>query len=218
MGRLLPRRQTKETRLSCLLLEGTGPPVRSARLPNHGVREMPDNDAGCHATPRSALDRSAANTVKSKPEKRLDRNCVADSDSALGRSRLQRQSSVSQLKLSVVQAKAIIADDSARCMHGHRQRFPTVRRLDRIGNSEVRAKITHISSCASTVVRNPSEFIGDSRYGPVEIECITAGKSVPLQREWCGHRRTLPRRFRRCVLQRRECGWVEASRFPARSQ
>ena len=41
-------------------------------------------------------------------------------------------------------------------------------------------------------------FIGDLRWWPVEIECITAGKSVRLQQELCGHRRTLlsRRRFR----------------------
>ena len=39
--RLLPAGQKEETKLSCLLLEGTGPLVRSARLPDHGVREMP---------------------------------------------------------------------------------------------------------------------------------------------------------------------------------
>ena len=41
-------------------------------------------------------------------------------------------------------------------------------------------------------------FIGDLRWWPVEIECITAGKSVRLQQELCGHRRTLlsQRRFR----------------------
>ncbi len=41
VGRLLRRRQKEETKLSCLLPEGTVTPVRSARLPDHGVREMP---------------------------------------------------------------------------------------------------------------------------------------------------------------------------------
>jgi hypothetical protein len=40
MGRLLRGRQKEETKLSCLLPEGTVTPVRSARLPDHGVREM----------------------------------------------------------------------------------------------------------------------------------------------------------------------------------
>jgi hypothetical protein len=50
----------------------------------------------------------------------------------------------------------------------------------------------HIHRCVKQ-----HEFIGDSCGSPVEIECITAGKSVRLQQELCAHRRTL---FARCCL------------------
>ena len=61
-------RQAQETKLSCLLHEGTVPPVRRTMQPDRGVRERLDADAGCHAAPRSAEDRSAADTVKSMPD------------------------------------------------------------------------------------------------------------------------------------------------------
>ncbi len=128
--------QRRETRLSRLLPEGTVPPVRGARPPDHGVRERLSATAGCHASSRERRDRSAANKGSQNLKRRFDLDCVADSDGALG-SRDCGQSSVSQLKLSVVQAKELIADDRARCMRSHRQRFPTVRMADRIGNSEV---------------------------------------------------------------------------------
>ena len=40
----------------------------------------------------------------------------------------------------------------------------------------------------------------DSCYSPVEIWCITAGKGVPMQREWCALRRTLRTPFLRRLL------------------
>jgi hypothetical protein len=51
------------------------------------------------------------------------------------------------------QAKAIfISDNAAHCMQRRRQRFPTVRTVSELGNSEVRAKTTFFIHCASTVV------------------------------------------------------------------
>src|ERR1700733_7044773 len=77
------------------------------------------------------------------------------------------------------QAKALsISNDAAHCMQRHRQRFPTVRMVSEVGNSEARAKMTDIRACASTDAWKRREFIGDSRCDPVEITCITAGKSV----------------------------------------
>jgi hypothetical protein len=83
-------RKTKRARLSRLLHQGPVPSVRRARLPNRGVRERPDAVAGCHAAPQSRI-RSAANTErKLMPEKTgIALNACADSEVALGESRLQ---------------------------------------------------------------------------------------------------------------------------------
>jgi hypothetical protein len=45
------READERARLSRLLHEGSGPSVRRARLPNHGVRERLYAMAGCHAAP-----------------------------------------------------------------------------------------------------------------------------------------------------------------------
>src|ERR1700746_2217538 len=103
-------------------------------------------------------------------------------------------------------------------MQHRRQRFPTVRMVSDLGNGEVWAKITNLCSCASTVILKRYEFIGDSRWVPVEIACITAGKTVRMQQELCAPRRTLfgppPPRLRHW----RGCGLGEESRLPVRSR
>jgi hypothetical protein len=58
----------------------------------------------------------------------FDLNACANSEVALGESRLQWQSNFSQLRLSEKQAKAIfISNNAAHCVQCRRQRFPTVR-------------------------------------------------------------------------------------------
>jgi hypothetical protein len=44
-----------------------------------------------------------------------------------------------------------ISNDAAHRMQGRRQRFPTVRTVGWLGNSEVRAKMNNIRACTSTV-------------------------------------------------------------------
>jgi hypothetical protein len=46
------RAEDERARLSSLVHWGSGPSVRRAKLPNRGVREMPNAAAGCHAAPK----------------------------------------------------------------------------------------------------------------------------------------------------------------------
>jgi hypothetical protein len=58
----------------------------------------------------------------------FDLSACAGSEVALGESRLQWQSSFSQLRLSENRRKQFfIFNNAARCMQRRRQRFPTVR-------------------------------------------------------------------------------------------
>jgi hypothetical protein len=84
-GSTAPGSQKEETKLSSLLPEGTGSPVRSARLPDHGVARDAAYLAGCHARLQSAGDLSAADTVKDEATKGGSTpTAFAGSDSALG--------------------------------------------------------------------------------------------------------------------------------------
>jgi len=77
--------QNEETKLYRLLPEGTVPPVRSAKLPDHGVARDAAYLAGCHARLQSAGDLSAADTVKDEATKGGSTpTAFAGSDSALG--------------------------------------------------------------------------------------------------------------------------------------
>ena len=87
-------------------------------------------------------NRSAANTVRSRCQKNWHRtHCVCRQRGCARGVATAGQSSFSQLKLSVIQAKAIIhLDNAAHCMQRRRQRFPTVRMVGEVGNGEARAK------------------------------------------------------------------------------
>src|ERR1700730_15824617 len=108
------------------------------------------------------------------------------------------------------------------------QRFLRVRTVAELGNGEVKAKNRTIACCESTDGCKQCVNIRDFEGVTVEIRCNTAGKSVHLQREWCGRRRThfarrrVPQVLALLALRRatpgRECGWAEASRFPAPAQ
>lgn len=84
-----------------------------------------------------------------------------------------------------------IGNNAAHCMQRRRQRFPTVRTTMHLGNGEVRAKVQPLTPLHIHRVLELRQFIGDSHATPVEIGCITTGKDVPLQQEWCALRRTL---------------------------
>ena len=104
------------------------------------------------------------------------------------------QSSVSQLRLSVVQAKELIDD----ALHVVRESIVNAcqeyEELGGLATAKLKRKeegleLAHppeSGTCANSLAIHAVWF--------VEIACITAGKSVPLQREWCGHQRT-PRRL-----------------------
>jgi len=78
---------------------------------------------------QKARNRSAADTVRiDAGELAYDLSACAGSEVALGESRLQWQSSFSQLRLSENRRKQFfIFNNAARCMQRRRQRFPTVR-------------------------------------------------------------------------------------------
>ena len=136
---------------------GISDPVRRTTLPNRGVRERPDTNAGCHATPRTheiALLRIQRGSGQKHGPSSLR---VQTAMVRWGESRLPGQSGFSQLKLSVVQAKAIfISNDAAHCAQRRRQRFPTVRRVAGLGNGEEEAKSNNIRACTSTAQCKPS--------------------------------------------------------------
>jgi len=137
VGRLLRRAAEKrdEALLSASRRNSATGPGREAAGP-WGAREA---ERHCRL-PRELQRAQGIGLLRIQGSRNLKRrfhlDCVADGDVALG-SRDCGQSCVSQLKLSVVQAKELIADDRARCMRSRRQRFPTVRTVARIGNSEV---------------------------------------------------------------------------------
>ena len=96
-------RQTKETRLSCPLHRGTDPFVRRARLPDHGVREMPKPAQVATRTPANAEDRSAADAIEPNREPVTTLDCVLQTAMVRwAEAATARQYSVSQLKLSLI--------------------------------------------------------------------------------------------------------------------
>jgi hypothetical protein len=95
------RAETKRAKLSRLLHEGPGPSVRRARLPNRGVRERLLCQGGCHAAPEGKESFCCGYSEGSMPDElAFDLSACAGSEVALGESRLQWQSSFSQLRLS----------------------------------------------------------------------------------------------------------------------
>ena len=115
--------------------------------------------AGCHARLRSAGDQSAADTVKDEATRGDSTpTAFAGSGRALGDVRLQ---AVRRLSTQVVRntGERLIVDNRARCMRSRRQRFPTVRMHDQIGNGEARAKTTNIRACTSTAERKRANLL-----------------------------------------------------------
>ncbi len=160
-------------------------------LPNRGVRERPDANAGCHAAPEGTKT-FCCEYSESRCEELASYSVRVQATRLRSGSRDCRAVKLLSTQIVRKQAKAIfISNNAAHCMQRRRQRFPTVRMVGEVGNGEVRAKTGDIRACTSTVRWKRCEFIGDSRSQPVEIACITAGKSVRLQHELCGHRRTL---------------------------
>lgn len=139
---------TREARLSRLLRCGTSD-FRRARLPDHGVRERPIASAGCHATPRTQGIALLRIQRESMPGKLARSHCVCEQRWCVWGVTTAGQSSFSQLKLSVVQAKAIRLQRDCK-LQGRRQRFPTVRTVTGLGNSEQIAKSANIRACTST--------------------------------------------------------------------
>jgi hypothetical protein len=192
MGPSAPGEQkTERARLSCLLHWGPAP----------SVGEQYCRTAGCERGPmpmqaatrlRRARKRSAANTVKTDAKELASFSVRVQATRLRSGSRDCRAVKLLSTQIVRKQAKAIfISNNAAHCMQRRRQRFPTVRMVGEVGNGEVIAKTGDIKACTSTARWKRCEFIGDSRSRPVEIACITAGKSVRLQHELCDHRRTL---------------------------
>jgi hypothetical protein len=98
---------------------------------------------------QEARDPSAANTVRADAEASVSVRV----QTARLRSGSRDCEAVKLLSTQIVrkQAKALsISNNAAHCMRRRRQRFPTVRMVSELGNSEARAKIADIRACAST--------------------------------------------------------------------
>jgi hypothetical protein len=112
--------------------------VRRVKLPNRGVRERLDADAGCHAAPGGTRPFCCEYSESRCRKTGIGLSACANSEVALGKQ--SDCGAVRLLSTQIVrkQAKAIsISNDAARCMRRRRQRFPTVRTVSEVGNSEV---------------------------------------------------------------------------------
>jgi hypothetical protein len=150
------RVKDKRARLSCLLHEGSVPPVRRTKLPNRGVREMPIAGAGCPRGSANAKDRSAADTARTVPEKQDVLAACAGSVHALGRRDCEAVRLLSTQIVCSTGESNFISNDTALWVQRRRQRFPTVRTVTERGNGEYEAKSNRIRACTSTAVCKPS--------------------------------------------------------------
>jgi hypothetical protein len=135
-----------------------GSPVCSTGDQRHPSGELGCRTAGCErgSVPaqvatwlQEARNPSAANTVRADEEASVSVRV----QTARLRSGSRDCEAVKLLSTQIVrkQAKALsISNDAAHCMQRRRQRFPTVRTVGEVGNSEARAKMTDIRACAST--------------------------------------------------------------------
>jgi hypothetical protein len=140
----------RRARLSCLLHCGTSDLCRLVRLPDHGVRERPTAAAGCHATPLA--QGSACCGYK---EKRCRKTGSVSLRLRTAMVRVGRRDCEAVKLLSTqfvcsTRRKHFVSNEVANCLQGRRQRFPTVRTVAELGNSEDVAKIANNSACAST--------------------------------------------------------------------
>ena len=126
------------------------PSVRRARLPNRGVREKLYAGAGCHTAP-GGKGPSTAITVKAGAER------LASVSMRVQTARLRSGSrdceAVKLLSTQIVRKTGesiFISNGAAHCMQRRRQRFPTVRMVGEVGNSEVIAKTVDIRACTFT--------------------------------------------------------------------
>lgn len=152
MGLLLRESGRRRAKLSLPLHQGPGPSVRRARLPNRGVRERLYAVAGCHAAPEGKNSFCCEYS-----EDRCRRNWHSTS------MRVQ----TARLRLGSRDCNGSQASLNSDCQKNRRKHFssPTTRHIARnvvvnafqqyerfgqLGNSEVRAKMSHICACAST--------------------------------------------------------------------
>lgn len=91
----------------------------------------------------------------------------------------------------------------------------------RLATAKLRRKQPKFFTCALGSARKWALLLRMRGRWIVNIACITAGKDVPMPREWCVRRQTRPslRLLQHCPSRMwpgGECGWGGASRFPAR--
>lgn len=149
-------------------------------------RRLPRGSAG-------AGDRSAADAVKSKPDKTgstslrcRQRRCAGGGATACSRSLLStqivRKPGESNF-VSLRRPRTLRVKQSLTLAKSRKDSRSMQRRNLGEDRGDLRLRIHRLlQTCMDT---------GDSGWSPVEISCITAGKGVPLQREWCVLRRTL---------------------------
>jgi hypothetical protein len=123
---------------------------RRAKLPDHGVRERLIAGAGCHATP-PAHGSPVADTA------RIDAGKTGSASlrlrTAMMRVGRRDCGAVKLLSTQIVcstRRKQFVSNEDASCLQGRRQRFPTVRTVAGLGNSEEPAKSANNRACTST--------------------------------------------------------------------
>ena len=97
-----------------------------------------------------------------------------------------------QLRCVLVDRKWLGLIPGACCCRVHLTRLstlPTVRIRTQLDNSEHTANVRGKFRLRIHRIFKERMVAGDLHDGPVEIGCITAGKSVLLQWEWCDRRR-----------------------------
>ncbi len=164
-------------RLSCLLHEGTVPPVWQTMQPDRGVRE-----------------RLGAAQVATRLRRRRRSVCCGCSEVKAGRTGIDLAAlqaatcagggatagSRSLLSTQIVgktrrKQFRFVAGSTAHCMRSCRQRLPRVRSIAGLGNGEFRAKTGTIYACASTAVCKPAWIL--------EIVALVLLKSGASQQE-----------------------------------
>lgn len=183
------RRETK--RDEALLSASRGAvPQAPAKLPGHGVRER-SYARRLPRTPERSASAAAATVRTTIPEKLAVLSLLMQAAIPThGEMRLQAVKSLSTQIVGNTQAKESSPTVAPKRWQSSRQRLLRLRTGTELGNGEARAKIRNFRACASTVRCKPTVNVEDCGGMPVDIACITAGKSVPLQQEWCVHRRT----------------------------
>jgi len=139
-------------------------PGRRARLPDHGVRERPIADAGCHATPVAQGSACCGYRENRRRKKQARAHCVCEQRSCAWGVATAGQSSFSQLKLSVVQAKAIFISNVQVACKVVVNAFQQYERLPSLATANIWRRSPILKLAHPPLVANPHEHWGFARW------------------------------------------------------